>query len=386
MARRLLYAAIHAWTSPIHVGSQAIAAQFAKKGWDVAYISAPLTPLHWMRRSRSEFAWRIAEHRTNGGTDLGGRLWHYVPFAAIAPDNRPGLRARWLFDNWHRLTWPDLLSLVRARGFGQVDLLVLDTLFQPFWLDALPHGRSAARLSDYNAGFPGFGGGTREAERRIVSGVDCVVTASATLGEVARGLGAKRILDVPNGIDAARFEGALPPVPDEYAGWTEPIAVYVGAMAEWVDLTLVEACARAYPGVRFVLVGPGPSDAPGFPALPNVHFLGRRGPERIPSYLRHARVGLIPFRSAKRDGLIAHVNPLKLYEYLAAGLPVVSTRWATIEAVASPARLCSSTEEFVTAVGAALALPGDPGELRRFARAADWSRRVAPLLEWAERP
>lgn len=383
MAKRVLYAAIHAWTSPLQVGSQAIAAQFAKNGWDVAYVSAPLTPLHWLRRGSGEYAWRMAEHRAGGGTALGGRLWHYVPFALLAPDNRPPLRARWLFENWHRLTTPNLPGILRSRGFGEVDLLVLDTLFQPFWLDLVPHRRSVARLADYNAGFPGYGGATEEAERKIVSRVDCVVTAAAGLDEVARGLGAKRVLRVPNGIDASRFEGELPPEPAEYAGWRGPIAVYVGAMAEWVDLSLVEACARSRPDVLFALVGPGPDDAAGFPELANVHFLGRRPPETIPAYLRNADVGLIPFRSPRLESLISRVNPLKLYEYLAAGLPVVSTRWAELEGLASPARLCATTDEFVAALDGAIAVPGDPEHLRAFAREADWSRRVAPLLDWA---
>jgi glycosyltransferase involved in cell wall biosynthesis len=210
-----------------------------------------------------------------------------------------------------------------------------------------------------------------------------VVTAAAGLDEVARGLGAKKILRVPNGIDASRFEGELPPEPAEYAGWRGPVAVYVGAMAEWVDLSLVEACARARPDVLFALVGPGPADAAGFPSLANVRFLGRRPPEQIPAYLRNADAGLIPFRSSRLESLIARVNPLKLYEYLAAGLPVVSTRWAELERLASPARLCASTEEFVAALDAVLARPGDADGCREFARGADWSRRVAPLLDWA---
>lgn len=386
MTRRALYAAIHAWTSPIRVGSHAIATQLAKSGWEVAYLASPITPLHWLRPSRAEFAWRRAEHRAGGGTDLEGRLWHYVPFAALAPDNRAPLNAAWLFDHWHRLTSPDLLDLVRSRGFGEVDLLVLDTLFQPFWLDAIGHRKAVVRLADFNAGFPGYGAGSARVERRIVSRADCVVTASAGLDAVALGLGARRVMRVPNGIDFARFDGPAPPVPAEYAAWKSPVAVYVGALAGWVDPALVEACARAHPSVAFALIGPEPEGGLRLPDLPNVHYLGRRPPEAIPAYLRHAAVGLIPFRSARHDTLIDHVNPLKLYEYLAAGLPVVSTDWPTMRQVASPARLCADTASFVAAVGETVGSRGDDAPRIAFAREADWSRRVAPFLDWARDP
>jgi glycosyltransferase involved in cell wall biosynthesis len=386
MTRRALYAAIHAWTSPIRVGSHAIATQLARGGWEVAYVAAPITPLHWLRRSRAEFAWRLAEHRAGGGTDLDGRLWHYVPYATLAPDNRPLLNGAWLFDHWHRLTSPDLVALLRERGFGEVDLLVLDTLFQPFWLEAVGHRKSAVRLADLNAGFPGYGPGSAAVERRIVSGADCVLTAAAGLDAVATDLGAKRVIRVPNGIDFARFEGPAPPPPPEYAAWNSPVAVYVGALAGWVDLALVEACARAHPGMAFALIGPEPEGGVPLPQLPNVHYLGRKPPGEIPAYLRHAAVGLIPFRSAQLDALIGHVNPLKLYEYLAAGLPVVATDWPALRETGSPARLCAGTEAFVAAVGEAVRARGDDAPRIAFARECDWSRRVAPFLEWARDP
>jgi hypothetical protein len=72
---------------------------------------------------------------------------------------------------------------------------------------------------------------------------------------------------------------------------------------------------------------------------------------------------------------------LKLYEYLASGLPVVATDWAELRSLGSPASLCASADDHISAVRAALSTEPDRPALRAFARGADWSRRIQLLLE-----
>ncbi len=385
MAKRALYVATHAWTSPIRVGSQAIAAQFVQKGWEVAYIAAPITPLHFLRPSDPQFAVRLREHRLGGRRDMHGRLWHYVPFSWLAPSNRPFLRSEWLFHRWRYLTSPDLLSIVRREGFADVDLLIVDTIFQPFWLDAVNCGRCVMRLSDYNAGFSGYGGGAEASEQLLLERADIVITASAGLREWALKKGAREALYIPNGIDFERFSDMHPARPAEYESLKGSIAVFVGVIDEWVDLCLIETCARALPEVNFVLIGPCRKKDlhKNFPG--NMHFLGMKVQADIPAYLHHANVGLIPFQSERCSSLVEHINPLKLYEYFAAGLPVVSTRWRELENLHSPARLCSSSEDFLAALKSALAEPGDADEYRRYAQSVDWAVRLLPLFGWIDR-
>lgn len=380
MGKRVLYAAIHAWTSPLRVGSHAIAEQFAKRGWEVAYVSAPITPLNFLRPTGAQFPYRWREYCAGGGLDLNGRLRHYVPFSVAAPANRPGFRSEWLFRNWHRLTVPNLLSAVRRTGFGEVDLLFLDTIYQPFWLDAIDHKRCIVRMADFNAGFPGYGKAAAASELSAIDRADLVLTASAALREQLLSQGRREVMYVPNGLDLARFSNAPLQRPEEYRKLDGAIAVYVGDFGPWVDLTLIENCARAFPGANFVIIGPYAKNAGDFPA--NVHFLGTKAQSDVPAYLHYADAGLIPFRSDRCPRLISHVNPLKLYEYLAAGLPVVSTRWKEIENLASPAKLCATPEAFVAAVGETLSVRARPAECRRYAEKTDWSVRLQPLFDY----
>lgn len=380
MVKRVLHIGIHCWTSPMRVGSHAIATQFVRQGWEVAYLAAPITPLNFLQPGSPVFQARLAECRAGGQRDLDGKLWHYVPFSLLAPSNRRLLRSPWLFSHWHRLSWPNVKKKVQEAGFGKVDLLFLDSIYQPAWLDGVDYQRCVVRLADYNAGFEGYGAGARQSELSALQRADLVVTASRGLSQWASEQGARQVMYMPNGVDFERFTGQ-PPLPDEYASLTGPIAVFVGDISNWVDMGLIEACARAMPGVNFVLIGPCTTP----PAAPptNVHFLGVRPHDQLAGYLRHAQVGLIPFHLEKCGQLVAHIHPLKLYEYLAAGLPVVSSRWTELERLGSPAVLCGSTAEFVTAVRAALEQPGQAQNYQAYAQSASWPQRLAPLFSWA---
>jgi len=106
---------------------------------------------------------------------------------------------------------------------------------------------------------------------------------------------------------------------------------------------------------------------------------GARPWSAIPAYLQHATVGMIPFDVASHPELIHHVNPLKLYEYMASGLPVVSMKWEELIRLKTPALLASSKEEFIALLKKAQ--PSD--EYQRFAKKYDWSLRGEQIINIA---
>lgn len=85
--------------------------------------------------------------------------------------------------------------------------------------------------------------------------------------------------------------------------------------------------------------------------LQNVFLLGKRDYRDIPSYLKHSQVGMIPF---KRLLFIDSVSPIKLYEYMSCRLPVVATRWKTLEEIGSPAFLAETEEDFLKYINEAM--------------------------------
>ena len=89
----------------------------------------------------------------------------------------------------------------------------------------------------------------------------------------------------------------------------------------------------------------------------------------------------MPFDHHKHLELVDHVHPLKLYEYLACGLPVVSTEWAELRRFAHPATLCATVDEFIGALPAQAVVDAGSAERKVFAHRADWSFRVSALIE-----
>ena len=100
-----------------------------------------------------------------------------------------------------------------------------------------------------------------------------------------------------------------------------PRVIYVGALRSWFDHEVVRFWARELPDVEFVVFGP--NDAGISTELPNLEFPGAVDPWDVPTILSGARFGIIPF---KENQLTRAAHPLKLYEYLAAGCQVLSSR------------------------------------------------------------
>lgn len=378
--RKALVVGVHAWDSPFQVGSHAIARGLAERGWQVGYVSAPITPFHWLNPQRSGFQERLAVHRQGGAVDSQTGVWHYVPFSWVAPDHRAVLNARWVFMHWQRFSLPSVIRAAAAQGFSQVDLLLMNSHFQPFWLDAVVHRRAVYRLADLTAGFEGCGLAAQAVEAQMARRVDLVVAAAHGLVQPAWKMGARDVMVMPNGIRNQDFIASDLPRPMEYRSMKGPIAVYVGAFGSWVDLGLLRACAQARPDIDFVLIGPVDGLHADLETLSNVHMLGSRSRKDLVPYLRHAHVGLMPFDRNACPALVDHVHPLKLYEYLACGLPVVSTDWAEMRQFHHPATLCGSTEDFIRAIDASVATTEGASSRMAFARMADWSYRIEALI------
>lgn len=228
------------------------------------------------------------------------------------------------------------------------------------------------------------------AERRLLARDPLVIASSQTVGARLREHGAAPVV-LPNVADTARFATALEdgPVDPAIAGLPSPRIVFTGAIAAVkIDLDLLRALAQRRRNWSIVLVGPiglgdpGTDTAP-LAAEPNVHFLGRRAQADLPAVLRGAQAGLIPYR---RNPLTDGIFPLKVYEYLAAGLPVVSTPLPALAGVADVV-LANGVNEMVATLERLLA--ADSPELRRQrssrARAHNWESRLEEIAALVER-
>lgn len=344
---KVIFASANYWDSPIQVGDQHLARLFLSRGWQVCYLSTPISPLHLVRWGRPSFQNRLRNYRHGGEIDAVTACWHYVPGTLCAPYPAPFLNSEWVTDNWMRFTLPSLRKLLAQKGFEAVDLIhIRDPRYRTL-LDLIPHQKSVFRLADNDAGFAGQTAAAHKAQRKLAQGVDMVVYTATTLRPVVEQLSPKRSWFLPNGVEFHRFAQASRQLPPEYEDIAAPIAVYVGSMDEWFDFELVNRAAAALPKIVFALIGPDELARKRLRSSPNVKILGRKSKEEVPRYLYNATVGIIPFDVANHARLVDYINPIKLYEYLACGLPVVATDWAELRALQSPAYLSQNATAFI---------------------------------------
>jgi glycosyltransferase involved in cell wall biosynthesis len=224
----------------------------------------------------------------------------------------------------------------------------------------------------------------RAAEERFARRADIVLASAPALAERMRAL-SDNVLYAPNVADTASFATALEPGPVDAAldSLPRPRLVFQGAIvATKLDVELIAEVARLRPGWSVVLVGPTGAGDPGGDLSPlegqaNIHMVGSRPAAELPAVLRGADAGLIPY--AVND-LTRSVFPMKVYEYLAAGLPVLATPLPAlagveeVDTVADAGQLVQAAERHFAA---------DTPELRRQrsseASSHSWENRIEEI-------
>ncbi len=227
-------------------------------------------------------------------------------------------------------------------------------------------------------GFPLIGPSLLEAEIELVHEADLVSVTSSLLHDKWKEAARSCVL-VRNGVDAAYFESQVAPN-DLLDGVERPIIGYYGALAEWVDFELIHCLATQRPDWNFVLIGDVfVDDLLGLDALANVILLGRKPFEQMPLYLYHFDACIIPF---KINDMTHAVDPVKFYEFMSAGKPVVASRLQALEPYADLLYLAEDLDSFVRQIDTALQERQPELALARvaLARENDWEIRY-----WATR-
>lgn len=310
----------------------------------IARVSFPFLPLH----ARSLGLRRMAYRWGSSGIGVGAIIalqWTWA--GTLQGFFRKGARRLALVQNF--MAYPTLRS-------WQPERIVYDMIDAPLHFAPVP-----PRLVPY--------------WQSLLAGADRVVVTSSPLATLAGEGGATRVSLVGNGVETERFAraearpAALPGTPGV------PTLGYVGSIHAWFDVPLVQALASGIPNAKVVLVGPA------HPATqreieraaaetPNLHWMGPRPYDEIPSIVNAFRVGLIPFR---RTPLTEAVNPVKLYEYAAAGVPCVTTRFSDeVDRWTPAARVADGPAAFVEEARRLLASTPDRSTLRAFAALHDW--------------
>jgi glycosyltransferase involved in cell wall biosynthesis len=361
------------WSGPTRFSKHHIARHLAEHSGRVLYVEAPLTPLA-LRRGRA-FLGELAE-TFRAPRAVADRLWVRRAFLPIPYHAATGLTSRRAANRLgQRLLAPVVRRDLERLHFSKPVLIA----GLPHAVDVaplLPHQALVYHCADDYAHVDGFPDTLPLLEAELCRQADLVITTSETLCMERQRFNPNTHW-VPNGADIAHFSEPASPAP-EVERLAKPVVGFVGGLSGWVDTDLLAQLAAARPHWSFVLVGPVSIDVSVIQSRPNVMLLGPRPYEVLPKYLAAMGVGLIPF---KHNAVTYHADPIKAYEYLAAGLPVVATDLPALRRLEHVVRLADSPQAFLRQLDAALAEGREPGRTERQAEAArhSWASRFQTI-------
>lgn len=377
------------WQTSARVNCHHIAERLAARGHPVLFAESAGLRSPSLVSSRHD---RTRSLRRIGGWLRGPRRVRddlFVLSPLILPWGLPEPGRSWS----QRWLAAQLRHAVRALGFGR-----------PVVWTMLPSYASAARALearvrvyhcvDDHASNPGVDRAwVARLEQQVVEEADLVFAASPVLAERLSSMRSDTRL-LANVADAGLFGRAVRQAgrePAELSSLSRPRVVYMGNIASYkVDFGLLRSAARTLPWTEFVLVGDiGLGDASGGSGSeqdllrePNVTHLPARPQAELPDLLRHCDVGLVPFC---RNGHTLSSLPLKLWEYLAAGLPVVAMDLPNLRGLAPTwaIQLARDAQEFPMRIEKALLESSWPRREERLALAMqhDWGARIDEISD-----
>ena len=252
----------------------------------------------------------------------------------------------------------------------------------PFWyplaesLSKEPNTKVVYDCMDYHKGFSTNTLKMVEQEEGLSKTSNLVIVSSRKLYHFQKQFNEK-VIQVSNGTDFNHFHQLAPN--HSLAEIPKPIIGYYGAISDWFDMDLIKQAAQSRPDWSFVLIGStfGASldDIKGFP---NIYLLGEKPYEALPDYLYWFDVCSIPF---KLNELTEATDPVKLYEYLSAGKPVVATRLPELEEYGRYLYLAHGAHDFVLKIEEALKENDEEIRNQRieFAKGNSWDQRFLKI-------
>lgn len=292
------------------------------------------------------------------------------------------------YDSFNRINRARVLSSVRKLiDKMAISKAVFMNVYNPFYLPSLKElpqiALSIYYTVDTMSASPYIAKHGVRLEQEALKQSDFGLATSKKLQQDSKQY--KQVHYLPNAANIELFSTAASyEKPKEYKDLEGEIIVYTGNLMVREDYPMLKKLAEQYPERHLLLVGPINTNEHvkiGLDKLPNVHFTGGKALEELPGYLAHAHCAIIPFIP---NELTAGIYPLKINEYLATGIPVVSTKFSEdIKGFKPVCYLAENHEEFIEMVDKAIKGNSEEKAQARkdFAKDNNWTNRAKQLLQ-----
>lgn len=366
------------WGSDIQCSTKVLARLFAGRGFDVSYLENPLDPVHLLRGKGYMQEWKKAPYMNNGVRILN--MATPVPVRDVWPLST--LAASYLK---YRFMMPSLRSCVVSEGRSAPDL-VWTTI--PGSVGALrksfPNARIVFHVVDY---YPAFRGAAvvplERQDYRLADAVYVIGTSLQTYLVEDLGIPPSKVTVLGQGAELEIYQ-AETTTPEEIAHLPHPRAIWCGVLAKG-DPGLFKALARAMEtrGGSLILIGPEAQWARDLACqMPEtVSLQGSKAPPVLPGYLKSADIGVMLYDRGRQE-VYRGQNPLKLYEYTAAGLPVLSTAHDEFDTLRPPVMQIGQEADIPPAVDAILTqMDGQKATVSAFAIQHSWQTKIDTIIK-----
>lgn len=374
--RELLIFSTADWDNPFWTNKQHMAVLFARHGYRVLYVDSlglrqPALHTRDLRRMVRRLWKSLPLPR-----QVRPNLWRVSPLVLPLHSHKSvcAFNARLLYATlrWHLCLLGMRLPLIWTYNPVIADLCA-----------ALPHSGIVYHCVDDLRAAPHIDAATiTQGEERLGRIADFCFATSPALRDRMSPLFPRTVFE-PNVCDQTLFDTARMRLsePEELRGIPHPRLLFVGALSEYkVDFSLMEAVARRLPEVHWILIGPegeGQPDSRRPPVLPNVHVMGPRTYGRLPYYMAHADAAVLP---TPHNAYTAAMFPMKFFEYLAAGLPVVSSDLPALREFAPLCFLTDGEEGFTATLRRVLAGERrNPAAIEAACRRYSWEARFVRM-------
>jgi glycosyltransferase involved in cell wall biosynthesis len=235
-------------------------------------------------------------------------------------------------------------------------------------------------VDEYTA-FTGASRGLKEIEEDLFRKADLVIVSAEKLLESKKQFNENTFI-IRHGVDYSHFRRALDDetkIPEEIKSLPKPVIGFHGLLADWVDFELIKKVAAHFREGSVVLIGKIAVDAEQkikiLNDVPNIHFLGRKPYAELPEYCKGFDVALNPFAI---NELTLAANPLKVREYLAAGLETISTDIPEVR-ILEHCRVGKTHEDFISQIEEALKNPTPRTVISDSIKNESWDAKVDEL-------
>ncbi|ATW25393.1 hypothetical protein DCMF_11975 [Candidatus Formimonas warabiya] len=336
---------------------------FARPRQKVVVIYPPTIDWHWMKQRPQQLMEQFALH---------GYEVYYCNMTQCADRAPEQVQQNLTVVHDHKKFLREIVPVIKSEGkkilvwtsWSKLALLV-DQYFPDFV------------IYDYLDDFPSWA----PYLSKMVHRADLVVSTAGKLkNHIVQDFPGKACYLIPNGCDIKHFQRYRhtppPDKPAEFRGHAGPIIGYIGAWAPWVDKDLVEQIAYTFPRALVAIVGAEFMETP-IQSVVNVVHAGLKPYEFLPQYAYYCDVCLIPFRI---NQVTISTNPIKMYEYLAAGKPVVATDLPEVRNVPH-VYVSKHDREFISHLDGILSHPFhfDQDAVNQWLSAHTWERRFQDI-------